>query len=818
MSGRWAVVIALAVGIACACGTAAPDFERRSLAPGPNPFGPSDPMWAPQPHRDHPNALALAADGAKLYVALEGVEDEPGSALAVVDTVRGVATKRLRVGSSPAAITLHPGGRFAVVANRFSNFASVLDTRTDEIVAAIPVPYYTVAVAFTPDGRRAYLANRWKDSVLRWDLDVGDAFRVTRASYAGLPEDAPMGIPVGDNPRDLAMSPDGSLLYVASLTNLTVSILDTRTDVEVKRVALNSPPGGLVATGSRVFVTHTGRGTQHRPDEGYDTDGDGKPGDGTANVTFQDLQNEIAVLDAQGTLLQNFTSDTICCKDYRDVDPDHPEKGAALPAPDTWPASRLAFLPPRDTWIVAGALPERLALAGDELYVVFSGSNEVQGFHVEPDGKLKPRQVAGGLFRTGMNPSAIVLSPDGRTAYVSERLGEHVTVLDLAAGPGHERHILVGDVSKGEFPATDAEIGEGVNFVTAPLTVDGDQTCVHCHREGDNLAKAVAMPLQTSPAWGTRMVMAYRGASDTRPWFFESAMTEVNFFPVINEFDRKENFCCEQLDPLVWSKYPSTEQCLDEPTRAGCEHVLDCPKNPPPECATRSYGSPHLLRNELFLAGARELFGRDHTFGDGVYSELIGLDGKTTRQGIALDFNGVTRSIGLFLLQRPRFFPNPNAAVESAAARRGKLLYESPQTGCNSCHPLPLTTVTREFNPAGVLLRFPPLITPRKDGAGRDADRVTPPFLESFPTAQQDAAGVRFGVPQLRGIWDHARRFFHDGRAPSLREALATPGHPALRPGEVGFNETNGMPDTHGSTSTLSAQELDDLVAFLLTL
>ncbi len=95
---------------------------------------------------------------------------------------------------------------------------------------------------------------------------------------------------------------------------------------------------------------------------------------------------------------------------------------------------------------------------------------------------------------------------------------------------------------------------------------------------------------------------------------------------------------------------------------------------------------------------------------------------------------------------------------------------------------------------------------------------MTPGFLQTFPEAQQDQGGVRFGVPQLRGIWDRAQGFFHDGRAPSLREALATPGHPGLRPGERGFNETDGMPDTHGATSTLSAEELDDLVAFLLTL
>ncbi len=817
MRRRRALIAALALAFACAP-EPAPPFQRISLQPGPNPFGPGDPLWAPQPRRDHPAALALSRDGARLYVALQGIEDEPGSDVAVVDTATERVLRRVRVGSSPTGLELHPGGRFLVVTNRFSNFASVIDTTTDEVVSEIPVPFYTIDVAFLPDGGRAYLTNRWKDSVLRWDLDVGDEFRVRGDNYRAVPADLPAGIPVGQNPRDLVASPDGRRVYVASPTGLSLSILDTATDREIRRVALNSPPGDVQAAGPWLFVTHTGRGSQHPPDDGFDTDGDGLPGDGTANVMFQDLQNEVAVLDADGEWIWNYTSDTICCHDFRDVDPDHPEKGAALPKPDTWPASRLDFLPPRDTWIVAGALPEQVAIQGDTLLVVYSGSNEAQRFTVAADGSLTPREAKGGLFRTGMNPLDVVITPDGRRAYVSERLGEHVTVLDLEAGPGAERRILVGDVSGGEFPATDAELGEAVNFVTAPLTIDGDQTCVHCHREGGSIAKPIAMPLQTSPVWGTRMVFAYRGAFDTRPWFAESAMTETNFFPVINEFDRKENFCCEQLDPLIWSNYPSFDACTADPSQPGCGHVLDCTHDPPPECAARSYGSPHLTRNAHFLEAARGLFGRDRTVGDALYQEIEGPDGAVAREGLPLDFGGITRALGLFLLQRPRFFPNPNAVVESPAARRGRILYESPTVGCNTCHPLPLTTVTQDFNPAGVSIRFPPVISPRRDPAGTDADRVTAGFLQTFTDAEQDESGVRFGSPQLRGIWDRASRFFHDGRAPSLREALATPGHPALAPGEVGFNETDGMPNTHGATSHLTPGELEDLIAFLLTL
>jgi len=408
-----------------------------------------------------------------------------------------------------------------------------------------------------------------------------------------------------------------------------------------------------------------------------------------------------------------------------------------------------------------------------------------------------------------MNPYDLAISPDGRRVYVAERLGEHVTVIDAEAGS--TRRVLVGDVSGGEFPATDAELGEAFNFVTAPFTVDGDQACVECHREGGNLARHHTMPLQKDRVWGTRMIQAYRGAMDTRPWFLETAMDEANFFPVINEFNRRENFCCELTDPRVWSGYPTVEQCVATPEASGCNHVIDCENDPPPECAARPYGSPHLTRNEAFLVASRQLFGRDTTFGDAIH-----VDGP-----VPLNFDGITRALGLFLLARPRLLPNPNADLKLAAAERGRRLYESSDTGCAFCHPLPVTTIASapEFNPFGLPVQFPALITPRKNPiTGESADDATAGFLQTFPTVAQGADGIRFGVPALRGIWDRAERFFHDGRAKSLREALATPGHPALGPGEQGFNETEGVIDTHGGTSQLTTEELDDLIRFLLTL
>ena len=128
----------------------------RELDPEPNPFGPDDPLWAPQPHRDRPRAAALAGD--TLWIALAGHEDVPSHELAIVD-LDDRSLSRLDVGRAPVALALHPDGRHLLVANLLSNWATVVDTRTRRVVLEHPVPWYTTAVGFSPDGTRAYLAN-----------------------------------------------------------------------------------------------------------------------------------------------------------------------------------------------------------------------------------------------------------------------------------------------------------------------------------------------------------------------------------------------------------------------------------------------------------------------------------------------------------------------------------------------------------------------------------------------------------------------------------------------------------------------------------
>ncbi|MFO1498592.1 MAG: cell surface protein [Verrucomicrobiota bacterium] len=105
----------------------------------------------------------------------------------------------------------------------------------------------------------------------------------------------------------------------------------------------------------------------------------------------------------------------------------------------------------------------------------------------------------------------------------------------------------------------------------------------------------------------------------------------------------------------------------------------------------------------------------------------------------------------------------------SAAAQRGQALFASSRTGCTTCHPPPLFTNLRSYDVG-----------------------TRGPF---------DRGDDKFDTPTLIEIWRTAP-YLHDGRAASLKEIFAQ------------WNKG----DAHGETSTLSDGELDELVAYLLSL
>jgi YVTN family beta-propeller protein len=106
----------------------------------------------------------------------------------------------------------------------------------------------------------------------------------------------------------------------------------------------------------------------------------------------------------------------------------------------------------------------------------------------------------------------------------------------------------------------------------------------------------------------------------------------------------------------------------------------------------------------------------------------------------------------------------------TAAEQRGKAIFESPDTGCASCHPAPLYTDLQQHD-VGT--------------AGGDGEWF----------------GPSIDTPTLRFLYDSAP-YLHDGSAATLYEVLTSA----------------NAGDEHGVTSHLSEEEIADLIAFLQSL
>ncbi len=157
------------------------EFKENDLTPVAN----NVPNRPSPPHRDKPTRVTLNKDATKLYVTLQGTENNPQNKLAVVDVVTNKVIKRIDVGSRPYTSVLHPGGRFLVVTNEFSNYASVIDTHIDEVVNTIALDYYAQDIEFSEDGKRAWVAIRYLDQVFVVDLDETESNLYGRVKVQG---------------------------------------------------------------------------------------------------------------------------------------------------------------------------------------------------------------------------------------------------------------------------------------------------------------------------------------------------------------------------------------------------------------------------------------------------------------------------------------------------------------------------------------------------------------------------------------------------------------------------------------------------------
>ncbi len=679
------------------------------------------------------------------------------------------------------------------------------------------------------------------------------------------------GVAVGNprsQPKICVLSTDGRYLFVGNTGTQDISIVDTRIlrevgaiyvqnavdDMKIHRSSGTGHDYLLVATRGVGFGvprerdpwggeswnvrnpaaqfsvwrdTGTGR---ILPRSGQEILGPFDAVDGTAEMGFRDMQNDIVLIDIAHIGIPEISSTG--GPSYLAM-PNRYEahRGWVRYTSDTAESTYgdvKGDIPP-DLMRVVGAMPEQMAIVGDRLFVTMQGSNQVQEWRInvtaaDPSDYLVPV----GVYATGLQPMGIAVSPSG-TIYTANFLGGSLTVIDPARGESREV-IVDPSVLRLPVPATNAERGE-IFVRGAAFSSDGDTSCFHCHRTDTNDGRP----------WGTHQVLGQeyssergdqsrraigstmgvpqlRGLFGIQPLYFEGTFT---VFEQPREAMIEQALIDDFLGPLPAGDYTGLEA-----------HVLlsGAGDLPLPAIPPEIRSSLEERRDEMFRELSLKYFGKAFTLRD------------------------LQRFAGEWQISEPRLLPNPFDRT-SRSVLRGKALFEAPQVGCVSCHAAP--HFAKKDLPNNRQQAFEPVVTlTARDGASTligmnrlDYLNHVPRDLEPWDIGRVEETQGHFTSFQLRGIWDRPPVFLHHGMARTLHEVCCTPGHPGLRKfkydplvggvaerpdrREVGFNTTwlfekpaekvkqhmksrarLGV-DTHGGTSQLTAQQIDDLVDFL---
>ncbi len=196
------------------------------------------------------------------------------------------AGRMTALGNFPTGGALTPDGRFYWAANsgHGRNSVSVVDVASGAVVQTLPLPGAYVGVAFSPDGKAAYVTGAATGDPKPVGTEKGGAgdeihvFTVDSATGKGTEADAPINVaprtPKGrartDSlipttkayPEGLDVSPDGATLVVALNQGDQVALVDTKTRaVRFVDVGLYPFSAEVDRDSKRAFVTNELSGT-----------------------------------------------------------------------------------------------------------------------------------------------------------------------------------------------------------------------------------------------------------------------------------------------------------------------------------------------------------------------------------------------------------------------------------------------------------------------------------------------------------------------------------------------------------------------------
>ena len=368
------------------------------------------------------------------------VVNQVSDSVSVVSVSRGIVIDTIYVKDEPADVVF-AGGKAFVTASR-SNAVRVFDASTRQLLRSIPLAGENPrALAVSPDGTRVYAA-----------------FALSGNRTTIIPADRAPAPPPPTNPS-LPPAPQEGLIVDATDPSWSPGVINyTMPDNDVAEIDVSTMAVARYFSG--VGTVNLGLAV--------------RPTTGDLFVANTEARNLVQFeTNLRGHIVDNRVTRILM-------------PGGGVNSFDLNPAVDYAVLPNLQAKAEALAQPAAVVFepTGNSLYVAAFGTDRVARLDVNGNvvSRIEVGPATGSSVnpRTKRGPRGLALSRTGQHLYVSNRISNTVSVVDTST------NAVVKEIGAGQFDPTPLAIRSGRGFLyDAKLSGNGTASCASCHIDSD---------------------------------------------------------------------------------------------------------------------------------------------------------------------------------------------------------------------------------------------------------------------------------------------------------------------------------------------